>query len=128
MQRPNTYGGDLKLLCKVDNCCSKNVTKRWFGGPNQEPIWLSTHETNGMKIGNDKYIFSMEEDGFGLVIKNLSTADINVTYQCTYQFSASETKLLLEEDALEGRYFVCSYIANTKEDCNNTSVKTYYII
>jgi hypothetical protein len=38
------------------------------------------------------------KDGFGVVIRNLSEADLDVTYRCIYGFDQSTAKYLLHGD------------------------------
>lgn len=92
-QKVNSYGQNLKLFCKVDNCCVANMTKRWFGGPEQKPLWLSSNKDSVEKSENAKYIFTIEKNGFGLVIKNVTVEDMNVTYKCYYNFEEDSEML-----------------------------------
>ncbi|XP_071157582.1 uncharacterized protein [Mytilus edulis] len=92
-QKVNSYGQNLKLFCKVDNCCVANMTKRWFGGPKQKPLWLSSSKDSTEKSENAKYIFTIEKNGFGLVIKNVTVEDMNVTYKCSYNFEEDSEML-----------------------------------
>lgn len=73
--------------------------KRWEGGPKQKMLTL-----NGAPDQEDvmKYKMSMRQDGFDLVINNVSKADLNVTYECTYGFKKSGKVILKIEDAFEG--------------------------
>jgi hypothetical protein len=45
-----------------------------------------------------KYHGTYNKDGFGVVIRNLSEADLNVTYRCIYGFDLSTPKYLLHGD------------------------------
>jgi ribosomal protein S17 len=45
-----------------------------------------------------KYHGTYNNDGFGVVIRNLSEADLNVTYRCVYGFDQSTSKYLLHVD------------------------------
>jgi hypothetical protein len=45
-----------------------------------------------------KYHGTYNKDGFGVVIGNLSVADLNVTYRCIYGFDQSTPKYLLHDD------------------------------
>jgi hypothetical protein len=47
---------------------------------------------------NQKYHGTYNKDGFGFVIRNLSEADLNVTYHCSYGFRQSFPKYLLHGD------------------------------
>jgi hypothetical protein len=49
------------------------------------------------RFSNDskvKYHGTYDTDGFGVVIRNLSEADLNVTYRCIYEFNQSTPKYL----------------------------------
>ncbi|XP_052091940.1 uncharacterized protein LOC127728535 [Mytilus californianus] len=101
-QKVNNYGQNLKLFCKADNCCVANMTKRWFGGPQQKPLWLSSPKDSGAKSENAKYIFTIETNGFGLVIKNVTVEDMNVTYKCSYNFE-EDSNMLYSSDAFSDK-------------------------
>jgi hypothetical protein len=45
-----------------------------------------------------KYHGTYNKDGFGVVIRNLSEADLNVTYRCIYGLDQSTPKYLLHDD------------------------------
>ncbi|CAC5397907.1 NAIP [Mytilus coruscus] len=95
------YGEDLRLFCIADNYAFDGVEiKRWEGGPKQKMLTL-----NGAPDQEDvmKYDMSMREDGFDLVIKNVTKVDLNVTYGCTYGFKSSGKVILKIEDAFEVR-------------------------
>ncbi|CAC5379748.1 BIRC7_8 [Mytilus coruscus] len=101
-KKVNNYGQNLKLFCKADNCCSANMTKRWFGGPQQTPLWLSSSKDSAEKSENAKYMFTIEKNGFGLVIKNITVEDINVTYKCSYNFEEA-SDMLYSSDAFSDK-------------------------
>ena len=53
------------------------------------------------RFSNDpkaKYHGTYNKDGFGVVIRNLSEADLNVTYRCVYGFHQSTARYLLHGD------------------------------
>jgi hypothetical protein len=51
-----------------------------------------------------KYHGTYNKDGFGVVIRNLSEADLNVTYHCVYGLDQSTPKYLLNDDVFrEGK-------------------------
>jgi hypothetical protein len=41
------------------------------------------------------FLGTFNKDGFGVVIRNLSEADLNVTYRCIYGFNLSIPEYLL---------------------------------
>lgn len=79
------------------------MTKRWFGGPKQKPLWLSSSKDSAEKSENAKYIFTIEKNGFGLVIKNVTVEDMNVTYKCYYNFE-EDSEMLYSYNAFSGMY------------------------
>jgi hypothetical protein len=86
------YGQDLILFCPVENCCSD--TAGWFV-ENRTIFFDVKTFSNDPKV---KYHGTYNKDGFGVVIRNLSEADLNVTYRCIYQFVQSIPKYLLHGD------------------------------
>jgi hypothetical protein len=80
-EKVTDYGQDLTLFCPVGNCCSE--PPGWFVGP--ETIILDVRTfSNDPKV---RYHGTYDTDGFGVVIRNLSEADLNVTYSCIYGFT-----------------------------------------
>jgi hypothetical protein len=78
-----TIGHDLNLYCNESslaaiNCCPKNNTRRWFGGPNRELLYR-----NGISFYPSKYTSHLEDDGFYLTIHNVEEKDLNVSYACS---------------------------------------------
>ncbi|XP_052062274.1 uncharacterized protein LOC127702204 [Mytilus californianus] len=93
------YGEDLRLLCIADNYTFDGVEiKRWEGGPKQKMLTF-----NGAPDQDDvmKYNMSMRQDGFDLLIKNVTEIDLNVTYKCTFGFKSSGKVMLISDDAFE---------------------------
>jgi hypothetical protein len=80
------------LFCPVGNCCS------------EPPGWFVGHETIILDVrtfSNERYHGTNDTDGFGVVIRNLSEADLNVTYSCIYGFNKSTPKYLLHGDVFK---------------------------
>ena len=78
-----TIGHDLNLYCNESslaaiNCCPKNSTRRWFGGPNRELLYR-----NGISSYPSKYTSRLENGGFYLTIHNVKEKDLNVSYACS---------------------------------------------
>lgn len=90
------YGEDLKLFCSAENYTFPSRTSKWFGGPAQNTISI-----NGKVKDSTKYNATIERDGFGLIIRNVTENDLNVTYQFSYGFSKSDKILLLQHDAFK---------------------------
>jgi hypothetical protein len=91
-EKVTAYGQNLILFCPVNNCCSGLAG--WSVGSDSKIIDVKTF-TNDPKV---KYHGTHNKDGFGFVIRNLSEADLNVTYRCIYGFNLSTPKYLLHGD------------------------------
>jgi hypothetical protein len=94
-EKVTAYGENLILFCPVDNCCSKPV--RWSVGPKSIILEVKTF-SNHPKV---KYHGTYNKDGHAVVIRNLSEADLNVTYRCSYGFDQSTPKYLLHDDVFK---------------------------
>jgi hypothetical protein len=91
-EKVTAYGQNLILFCPVVNCCSEPAG--WFVGTKTIIIDVKTF-SNDPKV---KYHGTYNKDGFGVVIRDLSVADLNVTYRCIYGFNQSTPKYLLDDD------------------------------
>ncbi|CAG2252854.1 unnamed protein product [Mytilus edulis] len=123
-QKISAYGEDLRLLCIADNYSIDGVKiKRWEGGPKQKMLTL-----NGAPDQEDvmKYKMSMRQDGFDLVIKNVSKVDLNVTYECTYGFKKSGKVILKIEDAFEVRQIV--HVKPSKRESKGNNIVIICVI
>ena len=87
-EKVTAYGQNLILFCPVENCCSEPAG--WSVGPKSIILDVKTF-SNDPKV---KYHGTYDTDGFGVVIRNLSEADLNVTYRCIYGFNQSTPKYL----------------------------------
>ena len=91
-EKVTAYGQNLILFCPVDNCCSE--VAGW--SVRSKMIMIDVK-----RFSNDPYVKyhgTYNKDGFGVVIRNLSEADLNVTYCCVYGFRISTPKYLLHGD------------------------------
>jgi hypothetical protein len=91
-EKVTAYGQNLILFCPVVNCCSKPAG--WSVGSKAIILDAKTF-ANDPKV---KYHGTYNTDGFGVVIRNLSEADLNVIYLCVYGFDQSTPKYLLHGD------------------------------
>ena len=91
-EKVTAYGQNLILFCPVENCCSEPAG--WLVGPKSIILDVKNF-SNGPKV---KYHGTYNEDGFGVVIRNLSAADLDVTYRCVYGFDQSTPNYLLHVD------------------------------
>lgn len=102
-QKVTSYGENLTLLCNVTKCCSDYAGwDLWNGGeiPTTLFIDIKTHVHSDLaKYGGD-----IRNDGFTLIIRNLSVKDVNVSYACVYGKIVGDQILLLEEDIFKGMY------------------------
>ncbi|XP_076111997.1 uncharacterized protein LOC143080157 [Mytilus galloprovincialis] len=120
----SAYGEDLKLLCIADNYSIDGMKiKMWEGGPKQKMLAL-----NGAPDQEDvmKYKMSMRQDGFDLVINDVSKPDLNVTYQCAYGFKKSGKVILKIEDAFEVRQIV--HMKPIKTESKGTNIVIICVI
>ncbi|CAG2197225.1 unnamed protein product [Mytilus edulis] len=93
------YGQNVTLFCNVSNCCPNYAGwDRWT--PVQQTLFID------VKTGqaNAKYDGKALQNGYTLVIQNLSKTDLNVSYSCVYGAILGQRKFLLEEDV-----FYCKY-------------------
>ena len=90
------YGQDLYLMCTYGNDSSSTGAKRWYGGPDKKMLSI-----NGLPSNPAKYNATVGADGFGLVIKNVTERDLNVSYECSYGF-VQYKGILFEADAMNG--------------------------
>jgi hypothetical protein len=91
-EKVTAYGQNLILFCPVDNCCIEPAG--WSVGSKTKIIDVKTF-SNDPKV---KYHGTYNKDGFGVVIRNMSEADFDVTYRCIYGFDESTPKYLLHGD------------------------------
>ena len=96
-------GQDLTLCCKVNNCFA-NETKRWHGGPDDKLLMLNS----GNSTDKAKYNTAIENNGFILIILNLTVKDLNVSYDCSCGLDNDKHSLYIE-DVYKGK-------------CNNKNV------
>lgn len=111
IKRATDYGQNVTLFCNVPNCCPKlSGWDRWT--PVQRTLFID------VKTGrpNKKYDGKVLKDGYTLIIQNLTTQDLNVSYSCLYGVTLGERKFLQAEDA-----FVCKY----KVHYNISPIKRY---
>ena len=94
-EKVTAYGQNLILFCPVENCCSKRAA--WSVGDKSIILDIKTF-SNDPKV---KYHGTYDTDGFGVVIRNLSEADLNVTYSCIYGFNLSIPKYLFHGDVFK---------------------------
>ena len=94
-EKVTAYGQNLILICPVENCCSEPTG--WSVGP-KSIISDVKPFPNDTQV---KYGGTNDTDGFGVVIRNLSKADLNVTYHCVYGFNQSIPKILLHDDVFK---------------------------
>ena len=98
-EKVTAYGLNLILFCPVDNCCSEPAG--WFVGNKTIIIDVKTF-SNDPKV---RYHGTYNANGFGVVIRNLSEADLDVTYRCIYGFDQSTAKYLLHDDVFRERKY-----------------------
>lgn len=106
ISRASGYGESVTLLCKFEGCCSTFAAwEIWERGSNDiKPIFT---DVTKLRVSNrSKYDGEIRQDGYTLIIRNLSMADLNMNYTCTYGSHRSNKKLLLEEDVFHGRYYI----------------------
>lgn len=86
-------------MCHVSNCCPDDSGwDLWI--PEQRTLFID------VKTGrpNKKYDGKTFNDGYTLIIQNLTKEDLNVSYSCLYGVTIGERKLLLKEDVFKGEY------------------------
>lgn len=88
-----SYGHDLVLFCKVDDCCKDQAG--W--SVNYNTIYLDVRRIN--VTVNAKYDAAVNRTGFSLIIRRVTENDINKPYFCSHGFENSIPKLLGEADA-----------------------------
>ncbi|CAC5410684.1 BIRC2_3 [Mytilus coruscus] len=116
ISRASGYGGSVTLLCKFEGCCSTFAAwEVWEKGSDDDFKPIFTDVTNLRLSKTSKYDGSIRPDGYTLIIRNLSEADLNMNYTCTYGSYRSDKKLLLEEDVL----YKVSYTTDTTRKPNN---------
>jgi hypothetical protein len=98
-EKVTAYGQNLILFCPVENCCSERTA--WSIGDKSIILDIKTFSNDP----NVKYHGEYSTDGFSFVIRNLSKADLNVTYHCSYGFIQSIPKKLLHGDVF--REIIC---------------------
>ena len=89
-RKPVIVGTDVVLTCTATG--SKcDGTYKWVGGPFNDVLALDTSVLNHTKYAVNR------EDGYSLIIKNLSPKDINSSYVCHCGFYKFES--ILKQDA-----------------------------
>ncbi|XP_052083520.1 uncharacterized protein LOC127720810 [Mytilus californianus] len=92
------YGEDLSLYCQVENCClDSSGWIKWTSKNEFSTIFIDVKDLT--VAGSSKYNGKINENGFFLVLRNITREDFNVYYSCTYGFHVSKKKILLETDA-----------------------------
>ncbi|XP_071141116.1 uncharacterized protein [Mytilus edulis] len=93
VEKITEYGQNVTLFCNVSHCCPKySGWDRWTTV--QQTLFIDVKT----KTSNKKYDGKVINDGYTLVIKNLTKNDLNVSYSCVYGATIGERKILLEED------------------------------
>lgn len=90
------YRQNVTLFCNVSNCCPNYAGwDRWT--PVQQTLFID------VKTGqaNAKYDGKALQNGYTLVIQNLSKTDLNVSYSCVYGAILGQRKFLLEADVFK---------------------------
>lgn len=74
------YGGDVTLICKTDaNHLCLECRKVWYGGPK-----FSLLSLDGFPSADYfKYWPILRSNGFEIIIRNFSSADLNQHYICS---------------------------------------------
>lgn len=97
------YGDDLSLVCHVDNCCLDSAGwGKWTTKNELNTIFIDVTDLDSND--NSKYAGGTHLNGFSLLIRNVSSDDLNIAYSCTYGFLVSKKKLLLRTDAFRCEY------------------------
>ncbi|VDI05299.1 Hypothetical predicted protein [Mytilus galloprovincialis] len=95
------YGEDLRLSCQVENCCIKSVGwVKWTSDDEFDTIFIDVRD-----LGDEeslKYSGGTDERGFFLIIRNITRNDLNISYSCSYGFTFSKGKVLMEKDVFFG--------------------------
>ncbi|XP_052086237.1 uncharacterized protein LOC127723591 isoform X2 [Mytilus californianus] len=92
------YGQNLILLCSVSNSCLKDAG--WY-------LWTPTKRTIFKDVKTTslsappKYSGYVRTDGFTLIIKNLTLADMNVSYSCDYGLQLGDNIVLHKDDVFK---------------------------
>lgn len=99
LEKIDKYGENLILQCNAEDY-SKNdgIVKRWLTGPGQKLLTLNEAPVSGYA---SKYEMKEEQNGFNLIIKNTSKADLNVEYKCSHGYDTSGSIFLKIEDAFK---------------------------
>ncbi|CAG2212558.1 unnamed protein product [Mytilus edulis] len=98
------YGQNVTLFCNVSNCCPNYAGwDRWT--PVQQTLFID------VKTGqaNAKYDGKALQNGYTLVIQNLSKSDLNVSYSCVYGAIFGKRKFLLEGTFSTSFYYNWNY-------------------
>ncbi|XP_063436780.1 uncharacterized protein LOC134718217 [Mytilus trossulus] len=118
INRAYDYGGSVTILCKFEGCCSTFAAwEAWKRGSNDDFEPIFTDVTNLRMSNTSKYDGGIRPDGYTLIIRNLSRADLNMYYTCTYGSHRSDKKLLLKEDV----FHKVTYSTQTTRKPNNKS-------
>lgn len=95
------YGESLKLFCNVPYCCTKYAGWDLWNGeeiPRTLFIDVKTHK----KPASSKYGGEIKDDGYILIIKNLTKEDLTFSYACVYDNTIGDTIKLLADDVFKG--------------------------
>lgn len=99
LEKATGYGQNVTLFCKVPKCCPEySGWDMWT--PVQRTLFIDVKTARA----NKKYAGNVYKDGYTLVIQNLNTNDINVSYSCLYGITFGEQKILRKEDAFKSKY------------------------
>ncbi|CAC5415245.1 unnamed protein product [Mytilus coruscus] len=91
------FGEDLHLFCQVEDCCRKSAGwGKWTPNNKLSTIFIDVKILQKDEIS--KYYGGTSERGFFLVIRNMTSDDLNIAYSCTYGFQISKKKILLKTD------------------------------
>lgn len=122
------YGEDLRLSCQVENCCIKSVGwVKWTSDDEFDTIFIDVRD-----LGDEeslKYSGGTDERGFFLIIRNITRNDLNISYSCSYGFTFSKGKVLMEKDVFFGQYIFLFCFCIIKRESRGVNVinKTHEI-
>lgn len=92
------YGEGLYLFCQVENCCQQSAGwGKWTSNNELATIFIDVKILQTDECS--KYYGGTNNTGFFLLIRNITSDDLNIAYSCTYGFQVGKKKILLETDA-----------------------------
>lgn len=101
----NAYGQTLTLYCRLGKACEETAGwVKWISNTDFETLVLSVRETSYAE--NFKYDGRLGKLGFYLMIGNVSKADFDANYSCTYSVETSPKKLLTVLEAFESKFII----------------------